>query len=169
MALDCTAWCRYNAVNTLQIIQERHPIAHLSGELWGVFCGFSLWLILCLSSNNDVCNILLCWTVSLGRRTPKTPTSETPDFGGHVTSLTLQYLWPRPLGRAWLQAGAQRVVIVVLPPLNSLGIDSRNVIMALDCTYSYPKIAFIAQCGAIITWLLFSHVHVYDLLQFDLK
>ena len=29
-------------------------------------------------------------------------------------------------GRAWLQAEAQRVVIVVLPPLNSLGIDSRN-------------------------------------------
>ena len=31
-------------------------------------------------------------------------------------------------GRAWLQAGAQWVVIVVFPPLNnSLGIDSRNV------------------------------------------
>ena len=29
-------------------------------------------------------------------------------------------------GRAWLQAGAQRVVIVVFPPLNSLGIDSPN-------------------------------------------
>ena len=29
-------------------------------------------------------------------------------------------------GRTWLQAGAQWVVIVVLPPLNSLGIDSRN-------------------------------------------
>ena len=29
-------------------------------------------------------------------------------------------------GRAWLQAGAQRVVILVLPPFNSLGIDSRN-------------------------------------------
>ena len=32
-------------------------------------------------------------------------------FGGHVTSLTLQYLWPRPpwglTRRAWLQAGAQ--------------------------------------------------------------
>ena len=28
--------------------------------------------------------------------------------------------------RAWLQAGAQRVVIVVLPPLKSLGIDSCN-------------------------------------------
>ena len=29
-------------------------------------------------------------------------------------------------GRAWLQAGAQQVVIVVVPPLKSLGIDSRN-------------------------------------------
>ena len=30
-------------------------------------------------------------------------------------------------GRAWLQAGAQQVVIVVIPSFNSLGIDSRNV------------------------------------------
>ena len=30
-------------------------------------------------------------------------------------------------GRAWLQAGAQRAVIVVVPSFNSLGIDSRNV------------------------------------------
>ena len=30
-------------------------------------------------------------------------------------------------GRAWLQAWAQRVVIVVVPSFNSLGIDSRNV------------------------------------------
>ena len=32
---------------------------------------------------------------SLGWRALKTPTSETPDFGGHVPPLTLQYLWPR--------------------------------------------------------------------------
>ena len=31
-------------------------------------------------------------------------------------------------GRAWLQAGAQQAVIVVDPSLNSLGIDSRNVL-----------------------------------------
>ena len=30
-------------------------------------------------------------------------------------------------GRTWLQAGAQWVVIWVLPPLNSIGIDSHNV------------------------------------------
>ena len=35
---------------------------------------------------------------SLGWRSLKTPTCETPDFGGHVTPLTLQYLWPRPPG-----------------------------------------------------------------------
>ena len=29
-------------------------------------------------------------------------------------------------GRAWLQAATQRVVVVAFPPLNSLGIDSRN-------------------------------------------
>ena len=31
-------------------------------------------------------------------------------------------------GRAWLQSGVQRVVIVGFPPLNSIGIDSRNAI-----------------------------------------
>ena len=62
-------------------------------------------------------------------RVLKTPTFETPDS---------EFTWPRsrfttsgpdPLGltgRAWLQAGAQRVVIVGVPSLNSLGIDSRN-------------------------------------------
>ena len=65
---------------------------------------------------------------SLGWRALKTPTSETPDFGGHVTLFTLQYLPWDLTGRAWLQAGAQQVVIVVLPPLNSFRINSRNVI-----------------------------------------
>ena len=32
-----------------------------------------------------------------------------------------------PPPRAWLQAGVQWVVIVIVPPLNNLGIDSRNV------------------------------------------
>ena len=41
------------------------------------------------------------WPLSLGRRALKTPTSETPGFGGHVTTLTFQYLWPRPPG-VWL-------------------------------------------------------------------
>ena len=35
-------------------------------------------------------------------------------------------------GRAWLQAGAQRGVIVVFLPLNSLGIDSRNAVRDHD-------------------------------------
>ena len=39
--------------------------------------------------------------LSLGWRALKTPTCETPGFGGHVTPLTLQYLWPRPPG-VWL-------------------------------------------------------------------
>ena len=40
-------------------------------------------------------------TWSLGWRALKTPTSETPDFGGHMTPLRFQYLWPRPPG-VWL-------------------------------------------------------------------
>ena len=50
--------------------------------------------------------------------------------GGHVTSLTHQYLWLRPpwglTGRAWLQAGAQQAGIAVDPSFTSLAIDSRN-------------------------------------------
>ena len=38
---------------------------------------------------------------TLGWRALKTPTAETPGFYGHVTTLTLQYLWPRPPG-VWL-------------------------------------------------------------------
>ena len=37
----------------------------------------------------------------LGWRALKTPTSQTPGFWGHVTPLTLHYLWPRPPG-VWL-------------------------------------------------------------------
>ena len=40
-------------------------------------------------------------SATLGWMALKTPTSETPGFGGHVTTLTLQYLWPRPPG-VWL-------------------------------------------------------------------
>ena len=52
----------YNAVNFLQNIHKRHPIAHPSRQAMGVFCVFHLWLIFCLSSCNDVCNIMLYWT-----------------------------------------------------------------------------------------------------------
>ena len=38
---------------------------------------------------------------TLGWRALKTPTAETPGFYGHVTPLTLHYLWPRPPG-VWL-------------------------------------------------------------------
>ena len=40
-------------------------------------------------------------TPPLGWMALKTPTTETPGFSGHVTTLTLQYLWPRPPG-VWL-------------------------------------------------------------------
>ena len=66
---------------------------------------------------------------TLGWRALKTPTSETPDFGGHVTSLTLQYLWPRPLGFDWKGLAASRGTAgghSGPPPINQPGIDSRN-------------------------------------------
>ena len=34
----------------------------LTGGVRGVFCGFKLWFILCLSHCSDVCNIMLFWT-----------------------------------------------------------------------------------------------------------
>ena len=63
---------------------------------------------------------------------PEDPYLRNSSFGGHVTTLTLQYLWPRPPG-VWLggpgcKPGAQRAVIAVDPQLNSLGMDSRTVI-----------------------------------------
>ena len=72
-----------------------------------------------------------CKYGSLGWRALYTPTSETPDFGGHVTPLTLQYLWPRPPG-VWLGGLSCKPVhsgwsVIVPPSLKSLGIDSRNV------------------------------------------
>ena len=39
--------------------------------------------------------------IPLGWRALKTPTAQTPGFCGHVTPLTLHYLWPRPPG-VWL-------------------------------------------------------------------
>ena len=38
---------------------------------------------------------------ALGWRALKTPTPETPHFGGHVIPPMLQYIWPRPPG-VWL-------------------------------------------------------------------
>ena len=44
--VDTTVWCCYNAVNICKNINKK------TGELWGVFSGFSIWLIFCLSSCN---------------------------------------------------------------------------------------------------------------------
>ena len=48
-----TARCRYNVVYFIKSIHKRHPIARPLG------CEFSLRLIFCLSSCNDVCNIVI--------------------------------------------------------------------------------------------------------------
>ena len=81
------------------------------------------------SRNYTFCQILTK-NGALGWRALKTPTSETPDSEVTWPRSSFTTSGPGPLGfdsgRAWLQAGAQRVVIVVIPSLNSLGIDSRN-------------------------------------------
>ena len=53
-----TVRCRYNAVNFLQNIHGRHPIARPSGRGMDCLLGFSLWLIFCLRSCNGMCNII---------------------------------------------------------------------------------------------------------------
>ena len=55
----------------------------------------------CLSVCPSVERIVSAVYLPLGWRALKTPTAETPGFYGHVTTLTLQYLWPRPPG-VWL-------------------------------------------------------------------
>ena len=58
-----TVECCYTAVIFIKNIHKRHTIAHPFGLGIGCFfCGFSLWLIFCICSYNDVCNILLYWT-----------------------------------------------------------------------------------------------------------
>ena len=42
---------------------KRHPIARLLGETWCVFCGFKLLVYILPQSLDDVCSILLNWTV----------------------------------------------------------------------------------------------------------
>ena len=43
-----------NAINFLQDIHKRHPQLTCQGDVWGVFCGCCLWLILGLTSCNTV-------------------------------------------------------------------------------------------------------------------
>ena len=68
--------------------------------------------------------ILPCWRG--GPRIPPPPQLQRSRDLAHASIPLAQTPWGLT-GRAWLQAGAQRVVIVVVPSFNSLGIDSRNV------------------------------------------
>ena len=61
----------------------------------------------------------------------------------------IKHIWPQP----WLQARAQRVVIVVLPSLNSLRIDSRNNVLYRDLW-----IKIISCCTCIV---LNTPVYIY--------
>ena len=55
-----TVWCRYNPVNFFP--KYSPPYFARQGEVWGNFCGFSIWLIFCFISCNAVCNTMLYWT-----------------------------------------------------------------------------------------------------------
>ena len=70
---------------------------------------------------------------AIGWRALKTPTSDTPDFGGQVTP-----------------HGAQRVAIVDFPPLNSLGIDSRNGVQHATAIYPIPRYTRPRYIGSIL-------------------
>ena len=100
------------------------------------------------------------WWHTLGWRALKTSTSETPDSEVTASIPLAQTPWSLT-GRAWLQAGAQRVVIVVLPPLNSLRIDSHNGSMStLDQVMVYYLVAlshYLNRC-----WLIISEVLWYS-------
>ena len=64
--LQCGA---VNVVNVLTNIHKRHPIACPLGQHKGCLCGFSIWLIVCLSSYNYLCYILQNWTTLLWHST----------------------------------------------------------------------------------------------------
>ena len=71
--------------------------------------------------------------IAIGGRVLETTTSR---FGGHVTSLTLQHLWPRPPG-VWLGGpGCKLVVIAVLPHQTPLRLIP---VMALYSFIFHPK------------------------------
>ena len=53
--ISCTARCRYNVVNFLKNIHERH----IAREVWGVFCWFSPDWYSASDSCNDICNMLI--------------------------------------------------------------------------------------------------------------
>ena len=43
----------YNLISFLNNNRNRHPMAHLSGEVWGVFCEFEIWVTI---------NLCMCFT-----------------------------------------------------------------------------------------------------------
>ena len=61
---DKYSGCRYNAINFLQNIHKRHPIARPIGPGMGCLLWVQpLRLIFCPSSHSDVCNIMLYLTL----------------------------------------------------------------------------------------------------------
>ena len=68
-AWGCTVRCRYNADKFLENTHKRHPIARLLGWGMGVFCGFTLWVILCFGNCSDMCNVMSYWAALYRRLT----------------------------------------------------------------------------------------------------
>ena len=54
-----TVMCRYKLVNFLLNPHKIHPIGWPVTVKYGVFSGFKLWFILCLSHGSNVCDIML--------------------------------------------------------------------------------------------------------------
>ena len=58
--ISYTVWCPINMVKFLQNIHKRHPIARpLRWDMGCLFWEVRLWLIFCLYSWSDACNIML--------------------------------------------------------------------------------------------------------------
>ena len=81
--------CRYNAVNFLQNIHERHPIARPAGRGMGCFLcqGFSFWLIFSPIFCNDVYNTMLYWIFHYPTTFYFFPSRKYPNFLWHFKNL----------------------------------------------------------------------------------
>ena len=89
-------WCRYNAVNFLENVHKRHPLARPLGKVWGVYCGSSIWLIkkFCLSS----CNFFIWYLTTYDFVTTALdcvlkPITDTPSFLYYSVLVTSAHKW----------------------------------------------------------------------------
>ena len=143
----CGSWCEQrDAKYDGELSITNYQIFQVKGFFFDMPHGQIFWVesfFLRFTETNDINVHLDIWeylsVLALGWRALKTPTSETPDSEvtwphshdpTHASTPLAQTPWGST-GRTWLQARTQWVVIVVLPSLNSLRIDSRNDLLSL--------------------------------------